>query len=167
MSPAAREAGVPSRYPVGVGRGHQASRLAVFSGAVAPSSGQGGAGGEGPASPAPGREEAGVSGDRAVPRRGHFVFQSYFQKRLEAATEAPSKREGGERSGSCDFEWGPVGEEPGREHGASGVGAWAPSSPLPAIFSPSALPGATQGRERGMEAETVSWRACVCVCVCV
>ena len=163
-----REAGAPSRHPVGAGRGHRAPRLAVFYRAAAPSAGQGGAGEEGPASPVPGREEAGLSSDCAAPRKGTLVFQSYFQKRLEADVEAPSKHEGGKHSGSCDFEWEPGGR--GARAGAqshTGMRAWAQSSPLPAIFSPSAVPGATQGREGGTEVEIVSCRVCVCVCVCV
>ena len=48
-----------------------------------------------------------------------MLFRSYFQKRLEAAAEAPSKQEGGKRSGSCDFEWEPGGRGAGGGTGAS------------------------------------------------
>ena len=109
-----------------------------------------------------------MSGDRVVPRRGHFVFQFYFQKRLEAATEAPSKREGGERSGSCDFEWGPGGG--GARAGAQGLRSWGlgtEQSSASHLLALSSTWGHLGERKRhgGRNRELAG--VCVCVCVCV
>lgn len=116
-----REAGAPSRHPVGAGRGHRAPRLAVFYRAAAPSAGQGGAGEEGPASPVPGREEAGLSSDCAAPRpeRGHLFSSPTSKKgwkqprRPQANTKVASTPEAATLSGSL------AGEEPGRGHRAT------------------------------------------------
>ena len=167
-----REAGAPSRHPIGAGRGHQAPSLAVFSGAAAPSAGQGGAGEEGPASPVPGREEASLSSDCAAPRKGALVFQPYFQKRLEAAAEAPSKQEGGKRSGSCDFEWEPGGRGArvgAQSHRRAGLGAEQSSAShlltLSSTWGHSGERRRHGGRNRELPCVCVCVRELVCVCV--
>lgn len=143
-SPQRGRPGRPASTLLGLGGGiGHLDWLAVFSGAAAPSAGQGGAGGEGPASPAPGREEAGVSSDCAVPRKGHLFSSPTAKKgwkqppRHQAKRKVASALEAATLSGSL------AGEEPGQERRATGVRAWAQSSPLPAIFPPSALPGAS------------------------
>ena len=97
------------------------------------------------------------------PERGHLFSSPTSKKgwkqppRPQANRKVASAPEAATLSGSL------AGEEPGWGHRTTGVQAWAQSSPLPAIFSPSALPGATQGREGGTEVEIVSCRVCVCV----